>query len=122
MYQHVIIFYEDNKNSVEAKKSFICTPCRYLCCKKSHLVQHYSSKKHIYKINNPDAVDEFMCENCDKTYTSNQGLWFHKKNCKSQVTVVIVTPVLDLHAKIDNLEKIIIEMAKNLNTSSEKIV
>jgi hypothetical protein len=37
-------------------------------------------------------------------YKSNPGLWAHKKKCK---TVVSVSSETDLHAKIDNLEKVI---------------
>jgi hypothetical protein len=56
------------------------------------LVKHFSSKKHTWKIQNPDAVivGGFKCPNCDKIYKSNPGLWAHKKKCKSTAVAVAV--------------------------------
>jgi GIY-YIG catalytic domain len=104
-----------------------CIPCGCLCCSRSNLVKHFSSKKHINKIQNPDAVivGEFKCPNCVKTYKGNTGLWAHKKKCNAPDPIIptaqeIVTEV-DLHAKIDKLEKennnlkeLIIELVKNM--------
>jgi hypothetical protein len=104
-----------------------CIPCGYLCCSRSNLVKHFSSKKHINKIQNPDAViiGEFKCPNCVKTYKGNTGLWAHKKKCNAPEPIIpiaheIVTEV-DLHTKIDKLEKennnlkeLIIELVKNM--------
>jgi hypothetical protein len=100
-------------------KTHCCVPCGYLCCSRSNLVKHFSSKKHVNKIQNPDAVivGKFKCPNCVKTYKGNTGLWAHKKKCKAPEpvieTVPNIIPETDLHAKIDNLERIIVEMAKN---------
>lgn len=51
-----------NSNST---KTYCCTPCGFLCNSKSNLAKHYSSKKHINKIQNPDAVivGGFRCPN-----------------------------------------------------------
>jgi hypothetical protein len=56
---------------------------------------------------NPDAVivGGFKCKNCDKIYKSNPGLWAHNKKCKPATGDV--PPETDLHAKIDNLERVI---------------
>ena len=95
---------------------FCCVPCGYFCKTNSNLTKHKGTKKHIDKIQNPDAVEEgeYKCKNCVKTYRSHQGLWIHKKKCKTPETKLPVsTPEVDLHAKIDNLERIILEMANN---------
>lgn len=69
---------------------------------------------------NPDAIveGEYKCKNCVKTYKSNQGLWAHKKTCIAPEHVIppVVEVALDtdLHAKTDNLERIMMEMAKNI--------
>ena len=106
-----------NSNST---KTHCCPPCGYLCNSRSNLTKHYKSIKHIERMKNPDAIveGEYKCKNCVKTYKSNQGLWAHKKVCTAPEpiipTVAEVAIETDLHAKIDNLERIMIEMAKNL--------
>lgn len=100
-------------------KTHCCIPCGYLCNRRSNLLKHFLSKKHIERIQNPGAVveGEFKCKNCVKTYKSNQGLWFHKKICKAPEplieTVPSVIPETDLHAEIVCLKGMIMEMAKN---------
>ena len=95
-------------------KPFCCIPCSYFCNRKSNLIKHHSTKRHIDKIQNTVVVDEgeFKCKNCVKSYKSYQGLWAHNKKCKP-VAVAVAVPETDLHAKIDNLERIILGMAKN---------
>ena len=95
-------------------KTHGCVPCGYFCNRRSNLVTHFSSKKHIERIQNPEAtVGEYKCKNCIKTYKSNQGLWFHKKICKASELAVPEVVIESLNIKIDNLERIIVEMAKN---------
>ena len=97
-------------------KTFCCIPCEYFCKTNSNLTKHKCTKKHADKIQNPDVVEEckYKCKNCVKTYKSHQGLWVHKKKCKTPETILPVsTPEVDLHAKIDNLERIILGMANN---------
>ena len=105
-----------NSNST---KTHCCSPCGYLCNSRSNLTKHYKSKKHINKIENPDAVivGGFKCPKCAKIYKSNTGLWSHKKVCTAPEpvipTVAVIAAEIDLHAKIDNLERIILGMANN---------
>ena len=105
------------------KSPFICLPCGYPCKRKTHRTKHQTSKKHKDKIENPDAVVEveFKCKNCDKTYKSNPGLWAHNKKCKPAV-VVLEVPEPDLHAKIDNLERLIIDMTNQQLVINNKVI
>jgi hypothetical protein len=121
---------EGEKSDVSEKNKEIvhqCVHCDYLCNRRSNLLKHFSSKKHIEKIQNPDVVveEEYKCKNCVKTYKSNQGLWFHKKICIASEPVIPtaheIAPEVDLYAKIDKLEKennslkeLIIELVKNM--------
>jgi hypothetical protein len=105
--------------------TYCCIPCGFFCSRRSNLVQHYSSKKHIDRKKNPEAIvkGKFHCENCIKTYNSYQGLWFHKKVCKppADVVAVLVHPETDLHTKIDNLERVIeklTDLVKNQQPST----
>jgi len=80
---------------------FYCQKCDYRTCKKSSYNDHLLSAKHI-KPHNGDAVGDngdtksaeilpskklFVCEGCNKSYLSRNGLWKHKKNCKIDANV-----------------------------------
>ena len=95
-------------------KTHCCIPCEYFCSSRSNLTKYFYSKKHIEKIQNPDAVivGRFKCPNCDKTYKSNPGLRAHKTNCVPTAAVVLVPPETDLHSRLDNLEIILLEMER----------
>jgi hypothetical protein len=100
-----------------------CIPCGYLCSSRSNLTKHFTSQKHINKIQNPDAVivGGFKCQNCAKTYKGNTGLWAHKKKCKAPeliIPAVLLPPEKDLHAEIVNLKRMIIELTKNLQPTT----
>ena len=111
----------DEKESSNITKKHYCAPCDYPCNSRSNLTKHYKSKKHIDKINNPDAVivDGFKCPKCEKIYKSNQGLWSHKKVCVAPEKKIVAPPhplpplEENLRIKIEDLERIIIEMAMN---------
>ena len=92
-----------------------CIPREYLCSSRSNLTKYFYSKKHIEKNQNPDAVivGRFKCPNCDKMYKSHPELWAHKNNCVPTAAVVLVPTETDLHARLDNLEIILLEMERN---------
>ena len=110
-----LVVLNDNKNS------FTCVPCGYSSCRKSNFKKHCSTKIHEDTIN-PDAVieGEYKCKNCNMTYKSNQGLWAHNKKCKP--AVVAEVPGTDLRAKIDNLERVIIDMTNQQLVINNKVI
>ena len=97
------------------KKTYNCVPCGCSFLSRPNLTKHFTSKKHIDKIRYPDTIvnNYFKCNNCEKTYKSNQGLWSHKNICNKNTTTDIIPIDIDLRTKIDNLETIMISMAKN---------
>jgi hypothetical protein len=116
---------EEEEEDVDMKKDdkgdYVCDRCDYSSNRKGNMQKHFSSTKH--KINSvvseEDKNCKYQCKVCNKKYLSQPGLWGHKKKCKApepiNPTVVEIVPEIDnLHAKIDNLERIIMEMAKNL--------
>ena len=120
---------DDKEEPLNVKQKHYCTPCGYPCNSRSNLTKHFKSKKHKDKIQNPDAVivGGFKCLKCDKVYKSNPGLWAHKKVCVAPEKIVVSHPLPlppsieeNLHTKIENLEKIIIEMAMNQQLVSNK--
>lgn len=73
-----------------AKKNanFYCEECDFKCSKSCDWKRHIETKKHMYRHNgNPFSKleikknAEYIC-NCGKKYTTNSGLWKHKKICK----------------------------------------
>ena len=111
---------EEKEKMLNCKGKHYCAPCGYPCNSRSNLTKHYKSQKHKDKIENPNAVIEggFKCLKCTKIYKSNTGLWSHKKVCAAPEpiipTVAEVAIETDLRTKIDNLERMMIEMVKNL--------
>jgi transposase-like protein len=103
-------------------KPYFCTPCGYPCNRKSNLIKHQATKKHLDKIQNKVVVEigEYKCKNCVRTYNSNQGLWAHNKKCKPAVVAVAVAvavPKTDLREEINSLKVMIIEMIRNQQTT-----
>ena len=103
-----------------------CVQCKYFCNQKASLKKHLTSNKHKLNsvVTEKDENCKHQCKVCNKKYLSQPGLWAHNKKCKPVVGVEAPEPIIpavvevaietDLHAKIDNLERIMREMAKNL--------
>jgi hypothetical protein len=79
-----------SKNEQNEQLEFKCIVCNYKCCKKFNLNRHLLSSKHIEltkgdKIASTNEQNEqkkkYCCENCNKEYSSRNGLWKHSKNC-----------------------------------------
>jgi hypothetical protein len=74
---------------------FYCAFCDYGTSKKSSYDDHNLSSKHNKKLNGDTNGDKsdinsafllpsekyIVCENCNKSYMSRNGLWKHKKKC-----------------------------------------
>jgi len=61
-----------------------CSTCDFKCCKNSDWIRHINTKKHVYRHNGNNVEMNFtpyIC-NCGTTYSTNSGLWKHKKSCK----------------------------------------
>ena len=98
---------------------FCCMRCKYFTTEKSNLQKHLKTKKHLQvtpEVVGKTITSKYQCKVCDKCYESHSGLWKHLHVCKVSEIVVPAIPEIvshDLHAKIDNLERIILGMAKN---------
>lgn len=96
-----------------------CMKCKFFTDTNCHLKQHLLTKKHLKTTNEENETTfTYNCENCDNKYQTKSGLWKHIKTCKAPETIVPVinTDVVsaELHREVvDNLQRIIIEMAKN---------
>jgi hypothetical protein len=63
-------------------ETFECAVCDFVCSKQSNWLKHLSTQKHKTRIIlNGEIKAKFVCENCNKEYKANNGLWYHKKKC-----------------------------------------
>lgn len=99
---------------------FCCRECNYFTDVKSNLQKHLKTSKHLLVIT-PESCELILtknhCKVCHKYYTSQSGLWRHSRKCKVHKTVVPDISTIDLHNKVDNLKKIMIEIGKNIINS-----
>ena len=92
-------------NNIGAKKGtkgqniYHCEKCDYTCCKKYSWERHIGTSKHNQEISEIKGKkgQDYLCENCDKCFHTNAGLWKHNKNCKNKICKNnIETPVEDI--------------------------
>ena len=95
------------------EKPFGCVQCKYFCSRKGNLQKHMKSKKHELNSQDTNVICKHQCKVCNKKYLSQPGLWAHNQTCKPVPVAVLTPPETDLHAKIDNLERIILTLVNN---------
>lgn len=83
--------------------NYTCNDCEYTTCIRLRYESHCATQKHINNVNrNQSAEPEikpFPCKNCHKSYSTNHGLWYHKKKCVSRV----VTQPTNVEQKLDRI-------------------
>jgi hypothetical protein len=130
-----------DKNSAKFCSNYYCKNCDYNTCKKSSYDDHLLSAKHQKTIIG-DAGDKnsavfipnkknFICENCNKSYMSRNGLWKHKNKgtCKEvnaniiplEITQETIMSILKQNSEFQQMlleqNKTIIELSKNNQTN-----
>jgi hypothetical protein len=108
-----------------AQQSFYCDICDYICSKKYNFDKHLLTAKHlkvtkrrqkVAKSSNTIEDDvkqsNFICETCDKEYSSRNGLWKHKKTYHNN----------DKQSKDDISDKELIMMLINENSEFKNIM
>ena len=118
-------------NKMPKNAIFICNICDFKCSKKSNYEIHLNTNKHKYRNDGNKIAKvetkknaEYTC-NCGKTYTTNSGLWKHKKMCNginksefeqpdvNQDDFKITSKMFyDLLKQNNELQKSLIEMSK----------
>jgi hypothetical protein len=66
--------------------NFSCEICNYSTCYSKDFKKHLLTKKHLSMSKEIDGnIKEIskilICQNCEKQFKTNAGLWKHKKNC-----------------------------------------
>jgi hypothetical protein len=65
-------------------KTFECTHCDYSCGKLSEWKKHTLTRKHLFNIiEHKKSPMKYICDICNKDYSSRSSLWYHSKKCKA---------------------------------------
>jgi hypothetical protein len=87
--------------SQKNRKKYECKMCDYVSFNKFDFEKHVITIKHINKQKSMESCDfsinldkksqekKFTCENCNKEYKDNSGLWRHRKKCNIEETQCI---------------------------------
>ena len=113
------------------EKHFNCEKCDFICYKQSDWDRHILTakhKKHDFGNNGNAVYAKFICQDCNKLYSSASGLWKHKKKCNIpdieknddeliSLVIEIVKSNSELQKQNQEFQQKILELCKN-NTSS----
>jgi len=89
---------------------YSCEICVFNTQFKNRYTSHINSNRHKQKLNTASDLPVFthLCNNCNKSFKSNSGLWSHKSKC--------------LIKKKDKVEVVDIEMKDSINELKTMIV
>ena len=110
-------------------KFFSCEKCDFKCSKKGDYNRHLSTAKHqnLTNLNKKhQKTSNHFCTNCNKTYKSRVGLWYHEKKCdnnnknKTFINVQEITPsmILSVIQQNQELQKQVLEVSKNSHNTT----
>ena len=129
----------DKKVGKVATKSFYCEVCDYKCSKKCNLDKHLLTAKHL-KVTKGDesmsktskssadgnTVTKHICEECNKEYSSRNGLWKHNKTYHSKKTDDIsdkelIIMLIKENSEFKNMMLKVVENGTNNTTNNTHI-
>ena len=98
-------------------ENFNCNYCDFTCCKMSDWSRHVGTGKHKIRTKGCKIEPPYKntCENCNASYTSKSGLWYHKKKCKIVEEKETVENIVENDITImsnENLTKLFLESIK----------
>jgi hypothetical protein len=77
----------------KAPDIFICEKCDFVCSKKRDYERHLLTRKHKNDDKKaPKSPQNYDCD-CGKSFKYRQGLYVHKKSCKMDKNIDIITDV-----------------------------
>ncbi len=70
------------KKSSKIPQKYICEKCDYVTCYSKDYKKHLLTKKHMEINGNSKEIKKVLfCENCEKEFKTNSGLWKHTQKC-----------------------------------------
>jgi hypothetical protein len=108
---------------------YCCELCDYSSCNKKDYDRHNDTIKHknrakVTEISQKTQCAKFSCENCNKEYTSRNGLWLHKKKCNNsndEPTKPANNVILELLKQNQEFKELIIEQNKQIVELAGKV-
>ena len=122
---------EVTKSCEKVALKFVCKICDYETSKKSSYDKHLLTGKHSVSLTGDigDATCDIkvakscllICEKCNKSYNSRNGLWKHKKNCKININDTDNNTELVKYLMKENseLKNMILDICKNSKPSEQ---
>jgi hypothetical protein len=104
----------NGKEEIKSVPTFSCETCLFKCSKKSNYAKHLTTAKHKNLTNITEKnkkMPQHICSVCDKEYKSRVGLWYHKKTCEKENTVVMNKG--DNPMELTFLTNLLLEVVKN---------
>jgi len=124
------------KSGTKVANIYYCEKCDYECSKIYNWKKHLVTSKHNLETNGHDLVaksgkkwQSYSCEKCTKNFTTNSGLWKHKKTCNinessinelnniditdSNIIIQLIKQNEDFKNLLIEQNKTIIELSKN---------
>jgi hypothetical protein len=82
---------DDNETKISQQNEtlYCCNFCHYTTSYSKDYKKHLLTKKHLFMSMKTSGITEFLsCEQCNKEFKTNSGLWKHKNNkdCFKQTT------------------------------------
>ena len=111
------------QKSQKIATKFYCECCDYSTSnlydfnKHNNTIKHFSNDKSIIStdLSQKSQEKKFICQNCNKSYKDNSGLWRHKKKCFNEVNNEISNEELNNHEITPELIMSVLQQNKQLN-------
>jgi len=108
---------KQKKSKKEESKKWVCEVCDFVTSKKSNLIRHLSTTKHLFETNEAEKKKKISttCMYCNKFLKSRTTLWRHNKECRNPINPI--NPI-----NLGNVEKSVIQnkTVQNLLSKLEK--
>ena len=73
--------------NTQKNPKFNCDICDFITNNKKDYNRHITTAKHLNRMilnkNPPKNLNEYICKNCQKTYSVRNSLWYHEKKCNN---------------------------------------
>ena len=108
---------EETEKNEKNETKYECISCDFKCCFKSDWLRHLTTRKHTVSVNGNQMEISKIKKNetlkcvCGRMYTTNSGLWKHKKNCENVN--------LNENKKADQIDKELIMMILKQNNDMQ---
>jgi hypothetical protein len=111
----------------KGQKEYYCEKCNFKCCKNYSWRRHISTTKHLQETIGNDLGancdkkgQNYSCQNCEKCFQTNAGLWKHKQKCINQT--ILQPKVASLQNNNDPSDKELMMMIIKDNSELKNII